>query len=58
MQDLVTLQRSLSPVKGSESLTRIHAPLDRSMILFQVVVQVRTGAAKAVATQISLGLQF
>src|SRR5262249_46831514 len=58
MQDLVTLERSPSPVKGSESLARIHAPLDRPMILLQVVIQIRTSPTAAAATQIPLLLQL
>src|SRR5580765_7410489 len=58
MQDLVTLQRSPSAVKGSESRTRIHPPLDRSMILFQIVIQIRTSPTAAAATQIPLLLQL
>src|ERR1044071_1088037 len=58
MQSLVTLQRSPSPVKGTESLARIHAPLDRSMILLQVVIQIRTSPTAAAATQIPLLLQL
>src|SRR5262245_19040755 len=58
MQDLVTLQRSPSSAKGSESLTRIHAPLDRSMILLQIVIQIQTSPTTAAATQIPLSLQL
>src|SRR5262245_40721108 len=58
MQDLVTLQRSPSSAKGSESLTRIHAPLDRSMILLQIVIQIRTSPTAAAGTQIPLSLQL
>src|ERR1044071_3313610 len=50
MQSLITLQRSPSPVKGSESLARIHAPLDRSMVLLQVVIQIRTSPTAAPST--------
>ena len=45
------MKRSPGPAKRSKSLTRIHAPFDRSMILLQVVVQIRTGSATAAATQ-------
>src|SRR5262249_37435624 len=58
MQDLVTLDRSPSPFKESESLGRIHASLDRSMILLQIVIQIRTGPTAAAATQMSLLLQL
>src|SRR5215471_12374871 len=58
MQDLVTLQRPPSAVRRSESLTRIHAPLDRSMILLQIVIQIWTSSTAAAPTQILLVLQL
>src|SRR5262245_11908662 len=58
MQDLVALQRSPSAVKGSESLTRINTPLNRSMILLQIAIHIRTSPTAAAATQIPLVLQL
>src|SRR5262249_21317268 len=50
VQNFVALNRSPRPVKGSESLTRIHSPFDGSMVLFHHVVQVGAGSTATSAT--------
>src|SRR5215469_2986109 len=57
-QDLITLNRSPRPLKGSESLARVHPPFDRPMVLLHDVVQVGTGTAATPATELVLPLQF
>ena len=47
-----------SPLKGSESLARVHSPFDRPMVLLHDVVQVGTGTAATPATALVLPLQF
>src|SRR5215469_16164526 len=47
-----------SPLKGSESLARVHPPFDRPMVLLHDVVQVGTGTAATTATELVLPLQF
>jgi hypothetical protein len=58
VQGFITLNGSPRAIEGSESLARIHPPLDRSMVLLHDVVQVGASPTAAPATQFPLLLQF
>ena len=53
LHGLVALQRSPSTIERSKSLTRIHAPLDGSMILFHDIVQIWAGCGSGTADSVS-----
>src|ERR1700704_5019063 len=54
----VSLDRSPSSPKGPKALARPHSPLDRSMVLFQDVVQVLHRSQLASPPQRAFGFQL
>ena len=58
LHGFVALNRSPSAIEGAESLARVDAPLDRSMVLFDDVVQVGASTASAATTEFPFPLQF